>query len=27
MRFVTGRDDAGRLVVDVPAGLFELVEE
>jgi 16S rRNA processing protein RimM len=27
MRFVTGRDDAGRLVVDVPDGLFELVEE
>jgi 16S rRNA processing protein RimM len=27
MRFVTGRDDAGRLVVEVPAGLFELVEE
>jgi 16S rRNA processing protein RimM len=27
MRFVTGRDDAGRLVVQVPAGLFELIEE
>ena len=26
MRFVVGRDDAGRLVVDVPAGLFELDE-
>ena len=27
MRFVTGRDATGRLVVDVPAGLFELIEE
>jgi 16S rRNA processing protein RimM len=27
MRFVTGRDAAGRLVVDVPSGLFELIEE
>jgi 16S rRNA processing protein RimM len=27
MRFVTGSDDAGRLVVDVPDGLFELIEE
>jgi len=27
MRFVTGRDDDGRLVVEVPVGLFDLVEE
>ena len=27
LRFVTGRDDEGRVVVDVPAGLFELLEE
>lgn len=26
LRFVTGRDDEGRVVVDVPAGLFELLE-
>jgi 16S rRNA processing protein RimM len=26
MRFVVGRDDGGRIVVDVPAGLFELDE-
>ncbi len=27
LTFLVGRDDEGRLVVDVPAGLFELVEE
>lgn len=26
LRFVTGRDGAGRLVVDVPDGLFDLVD-
>ena len=27
LRFVDGRDDDGRLIVDVPAGLFELLED
>lgn len=27
LRFVTGRDDDGRIVVDVPEGLFELLDE
>lgn len=27
LRFLVGRDDEGRLVVDVPAGLFELADE
>ena len=26
LRFVTGRDDTGRIVVDVPEGLFDLIE-
>jgi hypothetical protein len=26
LRFLVGRDDDGRLVVEVPAGLFELDE-
>ena len=26
LRFVTGRDDSGRVVVEVPAGLFELLD-
>ena len=27
LRFLVGRDDTGRLVVDVPAGLFDLLDE
>lgn len=27
LRFLVGRDDEGRLVVDVPAGLFDLLDE
>ncbi len=27
LRFLVGRDEAGRLVVDVPAGLFDLLDE
>ena len=27
LRFVDGRDDDGRLIVDVPVGLFELLED
>jgi 16S rRNA processing protein RimM len=27
LRFVTGRDDSGRIVVEVPVGLFELLDE
>jgi 16S rRNA processing protein RimM len=27
LRFLVGRDETGRLVVDVPAGLFDLLEE
>jgi 16S rRNA processing protein RimM len=27
LRFVQGRDEAGRIVVDVPPGLFELLDE
>jgi 16S rRNA processing protein RimM len=27
LRFVTGRDPEGRVVVEVPAGLFELLDE
>ena len=27
LRFMVGRDDRGRIVVDVPAGLFDLLED
>jgi hypothetical protein len=27
LRFVTGRDEDGRIVVEVPVGLFELLDE